>query len=93
MVSNDLGSLDRAIELALSVGVLMSGACLILGLWLGSTPVLRWGLVLLLATPMARVVVVTCGLFQRRDWLFASISLWIFLVLASAASVGLHLRP
>lgn len=88
-----LDSLDRAIELTLSVGVLLSGACLILGLWLGSTPLLRWGIVLLLATPVTRVVVVTFGLFQRRDWLFASISLWILLVLASAASVGLHLRP
>lgn len=90
---SDLNSLDRAIELALSAGVLLSGACLILGLGLGSTPVLRWGIVLLLATPVARVVVVTFGLFQRRDWLFASISLWILLVLISAATVGLHLRP
>lgn len=89
----EAGSLHRAIELALSVGVIASGACLLVGLVLGSSPTLRWGILLLLATPVARVVVVTLGLFRRRDWLFAFISLWIFLVLASAASVGLHLRP
>ncbi len=92
-MKGEVGSLDRAIELALSVGVIASGACLIVGLVLGSSPTLRWGILLLLATPVARVVVVTLGLFRQRDWLFASISLWIFLVLASAASVGLRLRP
>ena len=92
-MKGEAGSLDRAIELVLSGGVIASGACLIVGLVLGSSPTLRWGILLLLATPVARVVVVTLGLFRRRDWLFASISLWIFLVLASAASVGLQLRP
>ena len=92
-MKGEVGSLDRAIELVLSGGVIASGACLIVGLVLGSSPTLRWGILLLLATPVARVVVVTLGLFRRRDWLFASISLWIFLVLASAASVGLQLRP
>ncbi len=92
-MKDEVGSLDRAIELVLSVGVIASGACLVAGLVLGSSPMLRWGILLLLATPVARVVVVTLGLFRQRDWLFASISLWIFLVLASAASVGLRLRP
>ena len=92
-MKGEAGSLDRAIELVLSGGVIASGACLIVGLVLGSSPTLRWGILLLLATPVARVVVVTLGLFRRRDWLFASISLWILLVLASAASVGLRLRP
>ena len=84
--------LDRAIEAVLTAGVLASGSLLLTGLVLDRPPLLRWGILLLLATPVARVVVVTAGLLRDRDWLFALVSLGILSVLASgiyvAARVG-----
>ena len=64
------------------------------GLALERTPLLQWGIVVLMATPVARVVVVTIGLALERDWAFALISLWILGVLASSLYVAAHVgRP
>ncbi|MBI3932922.1 MAG: DUF1634 domain-containing protein [Acidobacteria bacterium] len=81
---NGPSRLDRAIEVALTLGVLASGVLLLAGLALGRTELLRWGIVLLMLTPVARVVVVTAGLFLERDWAFGLISLWILGVLGSS---------
>jgi uncharacterized membrane protein len=48
-------------------------------------------MLVLLLTPAARVVVVTAGLLQRRDWLFALVSLWILAVLGSSFYVAARL--
>jgi len=76
--------LDRTIEAVLSTGLLASAALLVAGLSLEQEPLLRLGVMLLLMTPAARVVVVTVGLLLERDWLFALVSLWILAVLASS---------
>jgi uncharacterized membrane protein len=75
--------LERAIEILLSGGVLASGLLLLAGLSTGSTALLRDGVVLMMLTPVARVLVLTVGLFHERDFLFGSLSLWILGVLAS----------
>jgi uncharacterized membrane protein len=86
--------LDRVIEAVLTAGVLASGALMLAGLALDQTPLLKWGIVVLMLTPVARVVVVTLGLALERDWAFALISLWILGVLASSLYVAAHLeRP
>jgi uncharacterized membrane protein len=87
-VSGRPSPLDRAIEAVLTTGVLLSGCLLLAGLALERPPLLRWGILLLLATPVARVVVVTAGLLRQRDWLFALVSLWILAVLASGIYVA-----
>ncbi len=74
-------------------GVLASGGLMLLGLAFGWTPLLRWGVVLLMLTPVARVVVVTLGLALERDWAFALISLWILTVLASSGYVAARVQP
>jgi uncharacterized membrane protein len=58
------------------------------GLSFSRAGVLRAGLVLLMLTPVARVVVLTAGLFRQRDYTFGLISLWIMGVLAFSAYVA-----
>jgi uncharacterized membrane protein len=84
--------LNRAIEAVLTAGVLASGALMLAGLVLERTPLLKWGIVVLMLTPVARVVVVTLGLALEREWTFALISLWILTVLASSMYVAAHVE-
>jgi len=82
--------LDRAIEVTLTSGLAASALLLVLGLPLGRQDLLRWGILLLMLTPVARVVIVTIGLFARRDVVFAGISLWILVILMTSVSVALR---
>ena len=47
-----------------------------------------WGVLLLIATPVLRVLVVTVGLALDRDWLFVGVSLFVLSVLLSSAYVS-----
>lgn len=85
------GLLERVIEVALTLGVLASGVLLLAGLLLGEAAPLGWGIQLLMLTPVARVVVVTLGLFLRRDWIFALVSLWVLGVILSGIYVATRL--
>ena len=80
--------LDRTIEGVLMAGLVASAAFLIAGLSLGRDPLLKWGILVLMTTPVARAVVVTVGLLRQRDWLFAAVSFWILAVLASSVYVA-----
>ena len=82
------GKLERAIEVALTGGVALSGMLLVAGLALGATTPLWWGVLLLIATPLVRVVVVTVGLMLDHDWLFAAVSLFVLAVLLSSIYVA-----
>jgi uncharacterized membrane protein len=46
------------------------------------------GLIILLATPAARVVVLTWQFARRREWLFAAVSLVVLGVLAASVLIG-----
>jgi uncharacterized membrane protein len=85
--------LERVIEAALTAGVLSSGALLLAGLLLDSPRPLVWGIVLLMATPVVRVAVVTVGLLKQRDWLFAAVSAWVLAVLLSGIWVAGRTAP
>ncbi len=69
-------------------GLAVSAALLVAGLALGRADLLRWGILVLMTTPVARVVVVTIGMLRERDWLFAAVSLWILAVLGSSVYVA-----
>lgn len=69
-------------------GLLAAAVLLVSGLTLDRAVLLKWGILVLMATPVARVVVVTVGLLRERDWLFAAVSLWILSVLASSLFVA-----
>jgi uncharacterized membrane protein len=83
--------LDRVVEVVLTLGLAASGLLLLAGLVSGGARLLWVGMLVLLLTPAARVVVVTAGLLQRRDWLFALVSLWILAVLGSSFYVAARL--
>ena len=82
--------LFRVIEAVLAIGLLTSAALLAIGVLTSQEPLLRWGLLMLMLTPVARVVVLTAGLLLERDWVFAAISAWVLLVLASSLLVALR---
>jgi uncharacterized membrane protein len=87
-----LSRLEKAIEAALGAGLLVSGTLLVFGLATGHDAVLHRGIVLLLWTPVLRVIVVAAGMLYRREWVFAAIALWILLVIGSGALLSLRAR-
>jgi uncharacterized membrane protein len=87
-MSSATSALDRTIEVVLMGGLAVSAALLVAGLALGRSDLLRWGMLVLMTTPVARVVVVTIGMLRERDWLFAAISIWILAVLGSSVYVA-----
>jgi uncharacterized membrane protein len=88
-MSSATSALDRTIEVVLMGGLAVSAALLVAGLALGRADLLRWGILVLMTTPVARVVVVTIGMLRERDWLFAAVSVWILAVLGSSVYVAL----
>jgi uncharacterized membrane protein len=92
---------DRGFEAALGrllgIGVLASSACLAVGLVLAfigpaSRPqglFLAAGLVLLMATPAARVAVSALTYLRRRDWIFAVLTIVVFLELLASVFAAL----
>jgi len=87
-VSSRIRTLERIVEAALTAGVAGSGLLLVAGLVLGSAAPLWWGVLLLILTPVVRVLVVTVGLILDHDWLFASVSLFVLGVLLSSVYVS-----
>ena len=83
-MSSATSGLDRTIEVVLMGGLAVSASLLVAGLTLDRTDFLRWGILVLMATPVARAVVVTVEMLRERDWLFAAVSLWILSVLGSS---------
>lgn len=86
-----LRTLDRVIEVTLSLGLLSSLLLLMVGLPLRDETLLRAGIVILMFTPVVRVVVVTIGLFHERDWPFAAISTFVLGVILSGIAVAARL--
>ena len=91
---------DQAFEVTLGwvlgAGVLASTFCLAAGLVTTlvrgeSAParlLLSAGLVLLMATPIARVLLSAFTYLRRRDWLFAALTLIVFLQLVASVIVA-----
>jgi len=73
--------LETSVERVLTAGVVASGALLLLGLALGQESLLRYGVLLLMLTPVARVLVLTVGLFREGDRRFGFVSMAVLVVL------------
>jgi uncharacterized membrane protein len=83
--------LDRVVEVVLTAGLAVSALLLLAGL-LGRQQGLLWGGVLvLMLTPVARVIVVTIGFIDRQDWVFTAVSVWILGVLCFSFYVAARL--
>ncbi len=90
-MNENASGLDKTIEVVLMLGLAASALLLVLGLSLGRSSLLQAGVLLLMLTPVGRVVVVTLGLFHQGDKLFGFVSLGILLILISSGIVALRL--
>ena len=88
--------LERLIGIVLRAGVVISSTCLAVGLLLylangGALAafLLNAGIVVLLATPLARVVVSTVQYVSQRDWPFAALTFIVLLELVASALAAL----
>lgn len=89
--------LERSIAFVLRAGVLISSASLAAGLVLtlagthGSAPqvLLHTGILVLICTPAARVVISTVQYVTERDWQFATLTAIVLLELVASAVAAL----
>ena len=88
--------LERVIGLVLRGGVVVSSVCLSAGLVLSLAGVepaasllLNAGIIVLLATPVSRVVVSTVEYVIERDWPFATLTFVVLLELIASAVAAL----
>jgi len=87
--------LERLIGIVLRSGVLASSACLSAGLLLslagapGASLLLNVGIIVLLATPLSRVVISTIEYVIERDWTFATLTFIVLLELVASAVAAL----
>jgi uncharacterized membrane protein len=93
-----LTRLERQITAVLRVGVFVSSLCLAAGLALSlvgletstaANLLLQFGLVALLATPVARVIVSTIEYVAERDWIFAALTLAVLVELMVSVGAAL----
>ena len=88
---------ERIIGTVLRAGVMASSACLFVGLLLSFVTgggavaafLLNAGIVVLLATPVARVIVSTVQYVGDRDWAFATLTFVVLLELVASAVAAL----
>ena len=88
--------LERLIGIVLRAGVVISSTWLAVGLLLDlaiggalAALLLNAGIVVLLATPLARVVVSTAQYVSQRDWRFAALTFIVLLELVASAVAAL----
>jgi uncharacterized membrane protein len=90
--------LERVLGRVLGIGVTASTVCLTAGLLMTfafgntrvATALLSVGIVVLLATPVARVAVSSVGYARRRDWLFVTLTLVVFVELIATIVAALR---
>jgi uncharacterized membrane protein len=94
--STQTARLERVIGLVLRGGVVASSVCLMAGLVLSlagvepaATVLLNAGIIVLLATPVSRVVVSTVEFVVERDWPFATLTFIVLLELVASAVAAL----
>jgi uncharacterized membrane protein len=89
--------LERVVGVVLRGGVVVSSICLTVGLLLSLATgggalagfLLNAGIVVLLATPVARVIVSTVEYVVEKDWAFATLTSIVLLELIASAVAAL----
>jgi uncharacterized membrane protein len=89
--------LEGTIAVVLRTGVMLSSACLALGLVTSlvvgqselSRILLHTGIIVLLATPVARVVVSIGQYVRERDWTFVALTTLVLVELLASAVAAL----
>ncbi len=96
MKPEEIDRLERTLGRVLGTGVIVSAALLALGLILAlaapsfaaATSITRAGLMVLLLTPVARVVASVFEYVRDRDWLFASLTFLVLVIVLASLLVG-----
>jgi uncharacterized membrane protein len=90
------GRLERIIGIVLRIGVVVSSVCLgvglvssLLGLSTVTSVFLNVGVMVLLTTPVARVVVSIIDYVNERDWAFVALTAVVLVELAASAVAAL----
>jgi len=89
--------LELTLGRLLQAGVISSAICLAAGLvsWMArgpselSTALLTIGLIVLMATPIVRVVVSLVAYIRMRDWFFVMTTIMVFVLLAATVVLAL----
>jgi uncharacterized membrane protein len=88
--------LERAVGIVLYTGISVSSACLAIGLMLEvfgaalpSRVMLNAGLIVLLATPVGRVLASVVEYSRERDWLFVVLTIVVLLELVGSLIVAI----
>ncbi len=89
--------LERLIGIVLKTGVTISAVCLAIGLVLRqipavarfSAPAIHVGLIVLLSTPVLRVVVSVYEYAREHDWLFVLLTMIVLVTLLGSLLVGI----
>jgi hypothetical protein len=81
---------ERIVGWAYRVALFIVAPVLLAGLVLGSTPLLRAGILVLMASPLVGVVIVALSLLAARDWTFAGVALIVIAILASSLYAAAH---
>jgi predicted Abi (CAAX) family protease len=97
VIDDAISRLELRLGRLLHAGILTSAACLTAGLalWMsGAWPViagglLAAGLLILMATPMLRVVVSLVAYARMRDWFFVGTTLMVLVVLVVTVALSL----
>ena len=74
--------IERILGTLLRAGVMLAALVVIAGGVLSRPEVIGFGLVLLIATPVARVVFSVVAFTLERDWLYVGITLFVLAVLS-----------
>lgn len=92
-----LGDADRQVAFILRAGAYGSMVLLLAGLlWSAisvplATQVMRVGVLLLLATPVLRVVTLVLFYLHTRDWKYAFISFLVLLIVLASSLLGIRM--
>ena len=98
MQSEKLRNADHWVAVILRTGAYGSIALLLLGLLLGTvlsvplgSQIMRAGIVLLLATPVLRILTLLLFYLLARDWKYAIISLVVLLIVLASSLLGIKM--
>jgi len=99
MTGRSIEALERVLGTLLRIGVAVSSVCLAAGLVLtfagsadaAARTLLTMGILVLLATPVARVAISSVGLAVRREWLFVVLTLIVLGELLASVAAALRM--
>lgn len=86
-----MSELNRYTALTLRAGIMLGLALIVIGLFAGDD-VLWWGMLILIASPLAGVVVTLACLLRERDMFWASVAVALIIITAIGIAISILRR-